>query len=63
MALSRKEKTLVAVLLVLVGIASFWAGGLAVKIAALQEEKPITVMSEQPGAGELEELFRLSGRE
>lgn len=61
MALSRQEKALVATLLVLVGLVSFFAGRVSVVISDLQKEKPIAIVGEQPRDRELEKLFNLSG--
>ena len=64
MALGRKEKIWLVVLVVAVGIASFLAGRLSVIIEQLQIERPLSVV--RPGGDpqividELGQLIRLS---
>ena len=68
MALTRKERIGMMVLVVAVGIASFLAGRLSLVIEQLQVERPISVVGTTGGTavvssgatGELKELIRLS---
>lgn len=63
MALTRREKLWLVILLMAVGIASFLAGRLSLIIERLQQEKPVAVVDkaadEVPQGDELGGLIRL----